>query len=197
VLALRRAEETAAGRRLVLAVYSKARHAPLIARFRRRYCRYVVSLLEIAPDVNDVVIWNEPNSSRFWRPQFTDDGVSAAAPAYEKLLAECWDDLHAFKPGVNVVAASAPRGNDDPSAKRPSESPVRFYTELAAAYRASGRGRREARLGRLHRVRRNGLTSLRASGVPLWGDFGAGTTGLGRSRPKLAAIRAIPRKGET
>jgi hypothetical protein len=107
----------------------------------RRYCRYVVHLLEIAPDVNDVVIWNEPNSSRFWRPQFTDDGVSAAAPAYEKLLAECWDELHAFKPGVNVITASAPRGNDDPSAKRPSESPVRFYTELAAAYRTSGRDR--------------------------------------------------------
>jgi hypothetical protein len=42
---------------------------------------------------------------------------------------------------VNVIAASAPRGNDDPSAARPSESPVRFYTELAAAYRASGRAR--------------------------------------------------------
>ena len=141
VLALRRAEETAAGRRLVLAVYSKAKHAPLIARFRRRYCRYVVHLLELAPDVNDVVIWNEPNSSRFWRPQFTPDGVSAAAPAYEQLLAECWDQLHAFRPGVNVIAASAPRGNDDPSARRPSESPVRFYTELAAAYRTSGRDR--------------------------------------------------------
>jgi hypothetical protein len=42
---------------------------------------------------------------------------------------------------VNVITASAPRGNDDPSAKRPSESPVRFYTELAAAYRTSGRDR--------------------------------------------------------
>jgi hypothetical protein len=51
VLALRRAEETAAGRRLVLAVYSKARNAPLIARLRRRYCRYVVHLLELAPYV--------------------------------------------------------------------------------------------------------------------------------------------------
>jgi hypothetical protein len=47
VLALRRADETAAGRRLVVAVY--------------------------------IVIWNEPNSSRFWRPQFTDDGASAAS----------------------------------------------------------------------------------------------------------------------
>src|SRR5262245_44827033 len=141
VLALRRAEETAAGRRLVPAIYSKARHAPLIARARRQYCGYVERLLDLAPEVNDVVIWNELNSNRLWWPQFSDHGVSAAGPAYELLRAECWDDLHAFRPGVNVIAASAPRGNDDPAAKRPSESPVRFYSELAAAYRASGRDR--------------------------------------------------------
>ena len=38
VVALRRAQETALGRRLVLAVYSKARRAPLIARRRHEYC---------------------------------------------------------------------------------------------------------------------------------------------------------------
>ena len=141
VIALRRAEETARGRRLVLAVYSRARNVPLIARLRRQYCGYVVRILSLAPEVNDVVIWNEPNSARFWRPQFAPDGSSAAAPAYELLLAECWDELHTFRRDVNVIAASAPRGNDDPSAARPSESPVRFYTELAAAYRESGRDR--------------------------------------------------------
>jgi hypothetical protein len=141
VVALRRAQDTAVGARLVLAVYSKAKRAPVIARRRREYCTYVVNLLALAPQVNDVVIWNEPNSSRFWRPQFTADGLSAAAPAYEQLLAECWDQLHAARPGVNVIAASAPRGNDDPSARRPSTSPARFYAELAAAYRASGRDR--------------------------------------------------------
>jgi hypothetical protein len=141
VLALRRAEQAASGRRLVLAVYSKAPHAPKIARLRRAYCGFVVQLLALASAVNDVVIWNEPNSPRFWRPQFSPDGTSAAAPAYEALLTECWDQLHVFRPGVNVIAASAPRGNDDPSATRPSESPVLFYTELAAAYRASGRDR--------------------------------------------------------
>jgi hypothetical protein len=87
------------------------------------------------------VIWNEPNSSRFWRPQFNRDGTSAAAPAYELLLAECWDQLHAARPGVNVIAASAPRGNDDPLAAHPSESPALFYAGLASAYRASGRDR--------------------------------------------------------
>jgi hypothetical protein len=141
MVALRRAQETALGRRLVLAVYSRARKAPQIARRRREYCSYVASLLALAPRVNDVVIWNEPNSSRFWKPQFAPDGTNASAPAYERLLAQCWDQLHAARPGVNVIAASAPRGNDDPASGRPSQSPVAFYTALAAAYRASGRDR--------------------------------------------------------
>jgi hypothetical protein len=141
VLALRRGQEAALGRRLVLAVYSRARNAPLIWRHRREYCTYVARLLALAPRVNDVVIWNEPNSSRFWQPQFAADGSNAAAPAYEQLLAECWDVLHAARPGVNVIAASAPRGNDDPSSSRPSQSPVAFYSALAAAYRESGRDR--------------------------------------------------------
>jgi hypothetical protein len=139
--ALRRAQETARGRRLVLAVYSKAKRAPLIARRRHEYCAYVADVLTHAPRVNDVVIWNEPNSFRFWQPQFAPNGANAAAPAYELLLAECWDVLHATRPGVNVIAASAPRGNDDPTADRPSQSPVAFYSALAAAYRASGRDR--------------------------------------------------------
>jgi hypothetical protein len=142
VVALRRAVRTARGRRLVLAVYSRrADEAPQIARLRRQYCGFVGRLLVLAGHVRDVVIWNEPNSSTFWRPQFTPDGEDAAAHAYELLLAECWDDLHTLRPGVNVIAASAPRGNDDPSAADPSQSPVRWYEELGAAYRASGRDR--------------------------------------------------------
>jgi hypothetical protein len=141
MVALRRAQETAAGRRLVLAVYSRAWRAPQIARRRREYCSYVADLLALAPRVNDVVIWNEPNSSRFWRPQFAPDGSNAAAFAYEKLLAQCWDQLHAERPGVNVIAASAPRGNDDPAARNPSTSPVAWYAALAAAYQVSGRDR--------------------------------------------------------
>ena len=113
----------------------------MIARRRHEYCSYVANLLALAPRVNDVVIWNEPNSSRFWQPQFDPDGSNASAPAYELLLAECWDVLHAVRPGVNVIAASAPRGNDDPTARRPSQSPVAFYPQLGAAYRASGRDR--------------------------------------------------------
>jgi hypothetical protein len=141
LIALRRAIQTARHRRLVIAVYSRARHAPLIARYRRQYCGFVGRLLLRAGRVRDVVIWNEPNSGRFWQPQFGPNGEDAAAQAYEALLAECWDELHALRPGVNVIAASAPRGNDDPAAEHPSHSPLQWYRDLGVAYRASGRQR--------------------------------------------------------
>jgi hypothetical protein len=101
----------------------------------------VASLLRRYPGVNDVVVWNEPNKGRFWQPQFGADGTSAAPAAYEALLARCWDTLHAVRPGANVIAASAARGNDNPSSVSPSHSPVNFYTKLGEAYRASGRRR--------------------------------------------------------
>jgi len=44
--------------------------------------------------------------------------------------------------GVNVIAASSPRGNDKPSAaSNVSHSPVNFYRKLGEAYRESGRRR--------------------------------------------------------
>jgi hypothetical protein len=128
------------GLRVVLAVYGNADAAPQTDAQRDFYCQFVASLLHRYPGVHDVVIWNEPNSSRFWRPQFGADGRSAAPAAYEALLAHCWDVLHTARPGVNVIAASAPRGNDNPSASsNVSHSPVVFYRKLGQAYRASGR----------------------------------------------------------
>ena len=34
-----------------------------------------------------MIVGNEPNLNRYWLPQFNDDGIDAAAPAYETLLA--------------------------------------------------------------------------------------------------------------
>ncbi|MGE5274058.1 MAG: hypothetical protein ACM3QU_09935 [Verrucomicrobiota bacterium] len=128
------------GLRVVLAVYGKADDAPQTDAQRDAYCRFVASLLQRYPGVRDVVIWNEPNSSRFWRPQFAADGASLAPAAYEALLARCWDVLHAARPGVNVIAASAPRGNDNPGASaNVSHSPGNFYRKLGLAYRQSRR----------------------------------------------------------
>jgi hypothetical protein len=121
-------------------VYGRPDDAPQNDAQRGAYCQFAASLLRRYPGVNDVVIWNEPNTSRFWRPQFANDGTSVAPAAYEALLARCWDVLHVARPGVNVIAASAPRGNDNPAASsNASHSPVNFYRKLGAAYRASGR----------------------------------------------------------
>src|SRR5262245_62291947 len=45
VVALRRAQQAAAGRKLVLSVYSRARRAPLVAARRDEYCSFVSALL--------------------------------------------------------------------------------------------------------------------------------------------------------
>jgi hypothetical protein len=128
------------GLRVVLGVYGDAGAAPQTAAQREAYCQFVASLLHRYPGVRDIVIWNEPNSGRFWRPQFAPDGTSLAPAAYEALLARCWDVLHLARPGVNVIAASAPRGNDNPRASwNISHSPVIFYRKLGQAYRLSGR----------------------------------------------------------
>jgi hypothetical protein len=139
---LDRAIPAAYGLRVVLAVYGRPDEAPVDDADRLQFCNYTADLLQQYPTVNDVVIWNEPNVSRFWRPQYAADGSDAAPAAYEALLARCWDTLHALRPGVNVIAASSPHGNDKPHARsNVSHSPLSWYRALGAAYRASGRTR--------------------------------------------------------
>ena len=125
--------------RIVLAVYGRADEAPLDDTARSAYCSYVSDLLRVFGTVRDVVIWNEPNNPAFWQPQFGTDDRSVAPAAYEALLAECWTVLHTAHPDVNVIAASAPRGNDAPGAANASHSPGIWYRLIGAAYRASGR----------------------------------------------------------
>src|SRR6266550_9468675 len=129
------------GLRLVLAVYGSATSAPQDDNSRTQFCTYARNAVARFPSINDVVIWNEPNLSFFWRPQFNPDNSSAAPAAYEALLARFWDVLHAFRPGINVVGpATSPRGNDNPNAaSNISHSPVNFIERMGLAYRASGR----------------------------------------------------------
>jgi hypothetical protein len=129
------------GLRLVLAIYGSAASAPQDDGARTQFCSYAKNAVVRFPSINDVVIWNEPNVSAFWRPQFNADDSSAAPAAYEALLARCWDVLHAYRPGIDVVGpATSPRGNDNPHAvSNISHSPVRFIEEMGVAYRASGR----------------------------------------------------------
>jgi hypothetical protein len=130
--------------RIVLSVFGeKAAYAPQTATARDQYCAFLRSIVARYPAIRDVVVWNEPNKSFFWQPQFNPDGTSAAPAAYEALLARCWDELHSVRHDLNVLAPStAPRGNDRPNARSNiSHSPQRFLSELGSAYRASGRDR--------------------------------------------------------
>lgn len=131
------------GARLLVSVGSSVGW-PHDAATRSRYCGYVRGLLEAVPAVRDVGIWNEPNKTAAWRPQYGDAGESLAPAAYVALLARCWDELHAFRPDVNIVAPStSPNGNDNPDAvSNVSHSPTQFVLRMGEAYRASGRKKR-------------------------------------------------------
>ena len=59
----------AGGLRIVLAVFNQG-YPPLDDNSRDAYCSYVGDAITRYPAIHDVVIWNEPNLSGFWRPQF-------------------------------------------------------------------------------------------------------------------------------
>jgi hypothetical protein len=134
-----RAAETS-GVRVVVSAYALGDAAPQTDAARDAYCSFVRDVLVQVPGINDIVIWNEPNLSFFWKPQFGAGGMSVAPASYEALLARCWDVLHGYRPWVNVVAfGTAPSGNDDPASPSPSHSPVAFIRGVGDAYRASAR----------------------------------------------------------
>jgi hypothetical protein len=127
---------------IVLSVFGeRAVHAPKTAAARDAYCAFLATIVRRYEQIRYVSIWNEPNKTFFWRPQFDERGSSAAPAAYGELLARCWDVLHAARPDVKVIAPStAPRGNDNPyAASNISHSPTKFLRELGRAYRLSGR----------------------------------------------------------
>ena len=137
---LARGIANARGLRVVLSVYGSASAAPQTDQARAQYCGYVRSILQRFPQVHDVVIWNEVNSSRFWSPQVDPTGAAVAPGQYEALLAACYGPLQTVRPGVNVIATVAPRGNDDPQSRGAlGIPPADFVRGLGAAYRASGR----------------------------------------------------------
>jgi hypothetical protein len=127
--------------RIVLNAGWLGANTPVDARQRAQFCGYVRSALARYPQIRDVVIWNEVNKSMFFRPQYTKTGKPASPALYEKLLATCYDTLHALRgKRVNVITSLSPRGNDNPRAvSNVSLSPVTFIRELGRAYRASGR----------------------------------------------------------
>jgi hypothetical protein len=107
------------------------------------FCNYAVQIAKTYPSVTKIIIGNEPNQPRFWRPQFNADGSPVAGAAYETLLAAGYDFLKAADPSIRVIGlALSNHGNDDYKAKsNVSTSPVRFIQQVGSAYRASGRKR--------------------------------------------------------
>jgi hypothetical protein len=119
----RAAAMVARGQRVVLAVYGRPRQAPLTTVQRRHYAEFLYHVLKRIPKIRDVVVWNEVNSPEFWP-------VAGGAPAYEALLAECWDRLRRLRPYVNLISSTAARYD-----------PAGFMRAVGQAYRESGRKR--------------------------------------------------------
>ena len=133
----REALRNTAGMKVVLAVYNNAgSKAPKTEVTRDDYCAYVEDALTRLPSIRDVVVWNEPNKLLFWSPQLGGGGVPDAPVAYEALLADCYDVLHAAFADVNVIGlALSPTGNDNAG----SHSPGAFIRTVGEVYQASGR----------------------------------------------------------
>jgi phage tail protein X len=140
--ALRKAARAAVERGItpVVDVAQFGAATPLTDTEQMQFASFAASVPRLVPQVEHVVVGNEPNTNLFWRPQFHSDGTDAAAHAYERLLARSYDAIKAVAPHVEVIGGGlAAQGADRPFGKRPTHSPVAFIRELGNAYRASGR----------------------------------------------------------
>jgi hypothetical protein len=123
----------AAGIHVVLALYSKvaSQHDPTA------FCAWAATVAETVQQwgIHDYIVWNEPNTRLYWVPQQNAAGNDIAAPAYEQLLAKCYDTIHAADPLARVIGMGlSPRASTTASTE-----PLVFLRDVGAAYRASGR----------------------------------------------------------
>jgi hypothetical protein len=118
----RAAQLVARGRRVVLAVYGRPWQAPVDEAQQDNYCDFIHHVVSRIP-IRDIVVWNEANSPQFWP-------TSAGAPAYEALLAACWDRLRSMPTPINLISTTAVHYD-----------PAGFMRAVGAAYRESGRTR--------------------------------------------------------
>jgi len=142
--ALRRLAENAHGwdLQVVVSFYpARGVDAPQDDASRRQFCGAAAQLVQQQPQIVAIIIGNEPNTARYWQPQFNADGSPASPQSYFQTVALCYDMLHAVDPGIDVVGpATSDRGNDNPHAvSNVSVSPRAFVAGLGRAYRASGR----------------------------------------------------------
>jgi hypothetical protein len=105
------------------------------------FAQYCLLVAQAFPQVKNLIIGNEPNQPRFWRPQFDSQGKFVSGAAYERLLARTYDVLKGYDASIRVIGIGlSPRGGDDPN--KPDHidtSPVHFIHDMGVAYRASAR----------------------------------------------------------
>jgi hypothetical protein len=123
----------AAGVHVVLALYSAqaSQHDPT------QFCAWAVLVAHTVEDwgIHDYIVWNEPNTRLYWMPQKDASGADVAAPAYEALLAACYDTIHAADPAARVIGMGlSPRASTSDS-----NEPLAFLRDVGAAYKQSGR----------------------------------------------------------
>jgi hypothetical protein len=123
----------AAGVKVILVLYSLkgSEHDPV------EFCDWAESVVQAANQwgIHDFVVGNEVNTRLYWSPQKDAAGNDVAAPAYEALLARCYDLIHAADPQANVIGMGL-----SPRASTPESSePLVFLRDVGKAYRASGR----------------------------------------------------------
>lgn len=104
------------------------------------FVAFVRQVTAAFPDAGAIICGNEPNQTRFWQPQFNDDGTPAAPAAFWSFLVGCHDAVKSVNGNMKVIATGlSPRGNDMPNAaSNVSESPIRFIQAMGAAWRAAG-----------------------------------------------------------
>lgn len=123
----------AAGVRIILVLYSikGSEHDPA------QFCAWAASVVQTVNQwgIHDFVVGNEVNTRLYWSPQKDASGNDVAAPAYEALLAQCYDAIHGVDASANVIGMGlSPRASTSES-----NEPLVFLRDVGKAYRASGR----------------------------------------------------------
>jgi len=127
----------AAGVHILLALYAGTPSPTATQHDPTQFCAWAAQVATVAQvwGIHDFVVWHEPNTRLYWSPQKDDAGNDVAAPAYEALLAQCYDTIHAADPAANVIGMGlSPRASTSASTE-----PLVFLRDVGKAYKASGR----------------------------------------------------------